>query len=337
MFIIGGGARPFAKRFKHDNCLEAIAHKRYRFSRDQFYSETEQRTKMTLLDTPDMLFSIIESTQKPILAAGLTAGSLILTLLYLFTLDVKHSFIDPPKHFPKWRWSEMFFKPKINAPLVKLKPGSKDYEEVLERGSRQYPDRPFRIQHHPYEWVIVPYKMIDEVILRVPEAKLSFQQGSYDFFASQHTGITNHEKAVAVMLRTGINHIIDTVQGVVEDEASRTVRENIGECSDWTTIQMLPKTINMIMTISQRVFVGEPLCRDPKWVSSCRQLKTLASVVLISSRSIAFTKLRNLHLLVFTTCGCTTISQDLLLPGVMLVYVLSASTERKQRRKNIIF
>lgn len=32
---------------------------------------------------------------------------------------------------------------------------------------------------------------------------------------------------------------------------------------DWTTVTLLPKTVKMIMAISQRVFVGEPLCRDP--------------------------------------------------------------------------
>ena len=35
---------------------------------------------------------------------------------------------------------------------------------------------------------------------------------------------------------------------------------------DWTTVTLLPKTVSMIMAISQRVFVGEPLCRDPEWV-----------------------------------------------------------------------
>jgi hypothetical protein len=31
-------------------------------------------------------------------------------------------------------------------------------------------------------------------------------------------------------------------------------------------MKLLPKTVNMIMAISQRVFVGEPLCRDPEFV-----------------------------------------------------------------------
>ena len=71
--------------------------------------------------------------------------------------------------------------------------------------------------------------MIDE-LRNIPESKLSFQQGSYDFFMGWHTGITNHERVVANLLRTGVSKIIDLVYGVVQDEASRTVLEKIGDC-----------------------------------------------------------------------------------------------------------
>ena len=36
---------------------------------------------------------------------------------------------------------------------------------------------------------------------------------------------------------------------------------------EWTEVILLPKAVNMIMAISQRVFVGEPLCRSQEWVS----------------------------------------------------------------------
>lgn len=71
--------------------------------------------------------------------------------------------------------------------------------------------------------------MIDE-IRNIPESKLSFQQGSYDFFMGWHTGVTNHERVVANILKTGVNRIIDVVYGVVQDESYRTVLEKIGEC-----------------------------------------------------------------------------------------------------------
>ena len=71
--------------------------------------------------------------------------------------------------------------------------------------------------------------MIDQ-IKNLPESKLSFQQGSYDFFMGWHTGITNHERTVANILKGGVNKIIDAVYAVVQDECLRTVLDNIGPC-----------------------------------------------------------------------------------------------------------
>ena len=45
-----------------------------------------------------------------------------------------------------------------------------------------------------------------------------------------HTGITNHERAVANILKGGVNKIIDAVYAVVQDESLRTVLDNIGPC-----------------------------------------------------------------------------------------------------------
>ncbi|KAF4628188.1 hypothetical protein G7Y89_g9964 [Cudoniella acicularis] len=219
--------------------------------------------KMALFESQHLTYA--EELQKLTLAVTLMFISLFSSVIYVAILDFSKTYVVPPKHFPKRSWKTVFFKPKIDAPLVEPKPGSNDFKEVLERGSRLYPDRPYRIPHHPYEWVIVPYKMIDE-IRNIPESKLSFQQGSYDFFMGWHTGVTNHERTVANILKTGVNRIIDVVYGVVQDESYRTVLENIGDCPDWTTIQLLPRTVSMIMAISQRVFVGDPLCRDPEWL-----------------------------------------------------------------------
>ena len=181
--------------------------------------------------------------------------SILSTVIYMAVLDIFSCYVKSPSSFPVRTWRSIIFKPKPNLPLVKPHPGAKDFKEVLKRGSQQvrrrnslsqrvfhlfmkclwnlvdlqYPDKPYRIPHHPYEWIIIPYKMIDE-IRNMPESKLSFQQGSYDFFMGWHTGITNHERVVANILKTGVNRLIDTVYAIVQDESYRTVLENIGDC-----------------------------------------------------------------------------------------------------------
>ena len=64
-----------------------------------------------------------------------TLSSLVITFLYLFSVDFAKSYVVPPKHFPKRGWSQVFFKPKVNAPLIEPHPGSTDFKEVLQRGS----------------------------------------------------------------------------------------------------------------------------------------------------------------------------------------------------------
>lgn len=124
---------------------------------------------------------------------------------------------------------------ETSAKLLNEDPGSYVllllYSAVMEKITVvfQYPEKPYRIPHHPNEWVIIPFKMIDE-IKNAPESKLSFQQDSYDFFTDWHTGITNHDRAVANILKTSINRLIDVVYAVVQDESLRTVLGNLGPC-----------------------------------------------------------------------------------------------------------
>jgi len=135
---------------------------------------------------------------------------------------------------------------------------------------KQYPDRAYKIRHFPDEIVIVPHNFI-EVIKNTPESKLSFQQASYDFFLGKLTGITGHEHAMSALIRRDIARLLDRVYDTVEDEAKRAVAAQIGPCEDWTPIVLLPRVVQMIINISQRVFVGEPLCRDERWVQCITQ------------------------------------------------------------------
>lgn len=76
-----------------------------------------------------------ETAKNKALAVGFTLSSLLITVLYMCILDFAQSYVVPPKHFPKRGWSQLFFKPKVNAPLVEPKPGSKDFKKVLKQGS----------------------------------------------------------------------------------------------------------------------------------------------------------------------------------------------------------
>lgn len=203
--------------------------------------------------TLDGLYEATSQTWRfgPFAAIGFTFASLVVAFTYAMFLELDSAYVKAPKHFPKRGRIVTFQKPKTKAPLVELNADG-DYREALERGSRlvgfcsdqqlciwsrtfdantgalesrqavSYPSSSKRMGHHSIQ-------MIDQ-IKNLPESKLSFQQGSYDFFMGWHTGITNHERAVANILKGGVDKIIDAVYAVVQDESSRTVLQNIGPC-----------------------------------------------------------------------------------------------------------
>lgn len=77
-----------------------------------------------------------DAVAKPLLGVAFTAISLLVTVVYMILSDISKCFVVPPKSFPRRTWGAVFFKPKVNAPLVVPKPDAKDFREVLERGSR---------------------------------------------------------------------------------------------------------------------------------------------------------------------------------------------------------
>ncbi|KAJ5598094.1 Cytochrome P450 [Penicillium hordei] len=102
------------------------------------------------------------------------------------------------------------------------------------------------------------------VIKSSTDTTLSFQQGSYDLFLGDHIGITGHEKATASLLRGHLGRLLDRVYTVVDDETAQAMKTQIGECAEWTKIALLPMVVKMTIMVSQRVFFGEPLCRDER-------------------------------------------------------------------------
>ncbi|KAM7199181.1 cytochrome P450 [Rhypophila sp. PSN 637] len=205
------------------------------------------------------------SLTSPVSLAIASLTTFFVSLALYFYRELAGTFNKRPSHFVSRSWLDSWTQPKVDAPLVEVKNG--DYREALARGSAQYPDRAYRIKHFPGEMVIIPHRCLDE-IKNATDAKLSFQQGSYDFFLGDHTGITGHEKATAALLRGHLGRLLDKVYTVVDDEAARAIKTQVGECEDWTKMALFPIAVKMIIMISQRVFVGEPLCRDEQWIKN---------------------------------------------------------------------
>ncbi|KAG4429208.1 hypothetical protein IFR05_015311 [Cadophora sp. M221] len=208
-----------------------------------------------------------DTTSRPALMVALTLISIIVAYLFSILQDFLQTFLKRPRHFlPSKNILQIFAKKTVDVPLVDLNADG-DYKELLARGSNQYPDRPYKFKHFPGEVVILPHKWMNE-IKSAPESKLSFQQASFDILVGVHTGITGHDLAMASLIRRDVGRLLDRVYTIVDDEAMNALKDGIGPCEDWTEILLLPKIVRIIIKVSQRVFVGEPLCRDERWLAT---------------------------------------------------------------------
>ncbi|KAH8703478.1 cytochrome P450 [Talaromyces proteolyticus] len=226
-----------------------------------------------------------EAAKRPIF---LLISSVLLGGLYFIYLDFLKTWLKRPSHFSQRSLLARFTTPKFDAPLVELKPGE-TYREVLARGSATYPDRPYKIKHFPDEIIILPSKCVDDIKTNA-QSTLSFQESSYDFFIGEFTGITGHEQATATLIRRDVGRLLDQVYEIVQDAALNAILEEIGPCEglqlpisnchyagqyteilsflEWTEIVLFPRIVKMIIRISQRVFVGERLSKDPDWLQA---------------------------------------------------------------------
>lgn len=44
------------------------------------------------------------------------------------------------------------------------------------------------------------------------------------------------------------------------------VEEGIGDCADWTSVNIFGKLLRIVALASGRIFVGRPLSRDEEWI-----------------------------------------------------------------------
>jgi len=187
-----------------------------------------------------------------------------------------------------------------------------------------------------------------------PESAMSFHEGNYESVAGMFTGITGHDEAMAILIRRDVSRLLDRASLSVDEEASKAIESHIGLCEgtkkanvyilassfilanpyipDWTSIRLLPKVVQIVIMLSQCMFVGEPLRRDDKWVRRSSS----------PSRDIpqANSSTRSLWLplglsAVLRLCGSTVGLCGLLWPGAFLRYETCENNEWKPRSKNL--
>lgn len=59
--------------------------------------------------------------------------------------------------------------------------------------------------------------------------------------------------------------------GAISEEIDAALERVMPPCDDWTPICFYDKAQDVVSQVSARVFVGKPLCRDPRWLNMCKE------------------------------------------------------------------
>ncbi|KAJ7200357.1 cytochrome P450 [Mycena pura] len=162
--------------------------------------------------------------------------------------------------------------------------------ELVQQGYDQYPDGVFRIAR-PYRWdyVVSGTKLVKE-IANAPEDALSFHEGVGDliqcilfrpsccqlskinqFLANITIGheLTENHHLLINVVRTTLTRNLHARFPDVGDEiihAFEDVLQLTG--SEWKTIHVLPTVMAIVSRVSNRLFVGLPLCRNREYLEN---------------------------------------------------------------------
>ncbi|KAL0568867.1 hypothetical protein V5O48_013108 [Marasmius crinis-equi] len=142
-----------------------------------------------------------------------------------------------------------------------------DCFNLIDEGCRKYPGGAFKIPTFTGWRVIVNGPNLINDLRRATDEEMSMDQAIFEDLQTQYTispAVFKNPYHVDVvrtpLTRNIINHLDDML-----DETRAAFADNIPLQDDWVELPVVSRIQNMVVRISNRVFVGLPLCRDPDW------------------------------------------------------------------------
>ncbi|KAF7901531.1 hypothetical protein EAF00_003752 [Botryotinia globosa] len=173
------------------------------------------------------------------------AGCIVFALYYLF---------------------QFFNSKKLNfdAPVIG---DVSDLRSALISGYNQCPDTPFLLPTAAHPTIILPIKYIDE-IKSLPPDKISFLEEFRDRYFGHYTAFANNTEgdAVTTSVKVDLTQSIARALENMQAETELAFATELPKPKDWMSVTLYPIILRMVAKVSGRVMVGEPLCRNEKWI-----------------------------------------------------------------------
>ena len=134
--------------------------------------------------------------------------------------------------------------------------------------------------------IILPNSVIEEVRF-LGEDQLSLRKEVYDRMQGRYTDMGKDHTEGIEAIKNDLTLNIARTFCDLQDEVKYAVGREIGECAEWTPINIYSRSLQIGALASGRIFVGLPLCRDQEWVdkSISYAIDTMAGIRAVNAYS----------------------------------------------------
>lgn len=115
------------------------------------------------------------------------------------------------------------------------------------------------------ENVILNSKYLAE-LKAMPDNYLSFNKAVEKALAGRYCGIGDTEVPIAIhVIKADLTPGLPRLMPIIAEEIDLALARVMPSCDDWTKVTPYQKMLDIVAQVSARIFVGEPLCRNPRW------------------------------------------------------------------------
>ncbi|RYP35293.1 hypothetical protein DL767_003881 [Monosporascus sp. MG133] len=148
---------------------------------------------------------------------------------------------------------------------------AKHARQLLLKGVKQYPGRPFQVMTGNGPRIVLPNKFADD-IKDIPELEFFNNFGlPYRGFEAHKDSFEGKDGILPRTVRTKLTQRLGLITGDMAEEASEAVHEVFGEDSDWHVSVIKQDVQEVAARISSRVFLGRELARNSKWLEIAKE------------------------------------------------------------------
>ncbi|CAL1693826.1 unnamed protein product [Somion occarium] len=174
----------------------------------------------------------------------------------------------------RWRFVNLYDIPTIGPSVpflsyigaIRLLSHAKD---MLQEGYQKHKGGIFKIAMLDRWLVVVSGPKLVEELRKLPDEQVSFLEAAQDLVQMKYTfGHEVHDDPIHVeIIRAHLTRHIASIFPDVRDEIVSAFNDHIPATSDqWMPVSVLPVMQNIVARVSNRVFVGLPMCRHEEYL-----------------------------------------------------------------------